>query len=68
MTQTRKKSVIEILVNQAIGYVFSFLSALIIFPILGIESSIGDNLILTLYFTVMSLIRSYVVRRYFNKK
>jgi len=52
----------------AIGYLVSLLSLFIIFPILGIESSTGKNLIITLYFTVISIARSYILRRYFNKK
>ena len=34
----------------------------------GIESSTSKNLIITLYFTLISIARSYILRRYFNKK
>ena len=66
--QTKKQSFLESLTNVAIGYLVSVLSLFIIFPILGIESSTGKNLIITLYFTLISIARSYILRRYFNKK
>jgi len=68
MKQTRKQSLIESLTNLVIGYLISLVSLFVIFPILGIESSTGKNFIITLYFTLISLIRSYVLRRFFNKK
>lgn len=66
--QTKKQSLIESLTNVAIGYGISLLSLFIIFPLLGIESSTSKNLLITLYFTVLSIVRSYVLRRFFNKK
>jgi len=66
--QTKKQSFLESLTNVAIGYLISLISLFIIFPILGIESSTSKNLIITLYFTLISIARSYILRRYFNKK
>jgi len=68
MKQTRKQSLIESLTNLVIGYLISLLSLFVIFPILAIESSTGKNFTITLYFTLISVIRSYVLRRFFNKK
>lgn len=66
--QTKRESFIESLINVLIGYIISLLSLFIIFPILGIESNPGKNIIITLYFTLISIGRSYFLRRYFNKK
>lgn len=66
--QTKKQSVIESLTNIGVGYLISLFSLFVIFPILGIESSTGKNIIITLYFTLISFLRSYILRRYFNKK
>ena len=66
--QTKKQSLIESFTNVAIGYIISLLSLFIIFPILGIESSPSKNFIITFYFTIISIFRSYIIRRYFNKK
>jgi len=66
--QTKKQSLTESLTNTAIGYVISLLSLFVIFPILGIESSTSKNIVITLYFTIISIVRSYVLRRFFNNK
>jgi len=66
--QTKKQSIIETITSILIGYIISLVSLFIIFPILGIESNSGKNIIISFYFTVISLIRGYYVRRYFNKK
>jgi len=66
--QTKKQSFLESLTNVAIGYFISLISLFLIFPILGIQSSTGKNLIITLYFTLISIARSYILRRFFNKK
>ena len=51
-----------------IGYTVAVLSQLLIFPIFNIHISLIDNLLIGVYFTVISLLRSYVIRRYFTKK
>lgn len=58
----------ESLINVAIGYIVAFLSQIIIFPMFNIYVPLSDNLLIGLWFTVISIFRSYVVRRYFNKK
>ena len=66
--QSKKQSLIETITNIAVGYLVSLASLFIIFPLLGIESSTDKNIVITLYFTVISFIRSYTLRRYFNKR
>ena len=66
MAQTRTMSVVETITNVAIGLVVSFLSQVVIFKYYDIHISLAQNLELTLYFTVVSIIRSYVLRRFFN--
>ena len=57
---------VETITNVAIGLVVSFLSQVVIFKYYDIHISLAQNLELTLYFTVVSIIRSYVLRRFFN--
>ena len=57
---------VETITNVAIGLVVSFLSQVLIFKCYDIHISLAQNLELTLYFTVVSIIRSYVLRRFFN--
>ena len=66
--QTKFQSFIESMVNILIGYGVAIGSQLIVFPMFDIDIGFSNNLLIGLYFTVISLIRSYVIRRYFNKK
>ena len=66
--QTKKQSFIESLINILIGYLTALLSQILIFPLFDIYVTFQDNLLIGLYFTIISLIRSYLVRRYFNKR
>ena len=66
--QTKYQSLIESLTNILIGYLTALLSQVLIFPLFDIYVSLQDNLLIGLYFTIISLIRSYLVRRYFNKR
>ena len=66
--QTKYQSLIESFTNILIGYTTALLSQLAIFPLFDINIPLSDNLLIGLYFTLISLVRSYVIRRYFNKK
>ena len=66
--QSKFQSLIESLTNILIGYFTALFSQILIFPLFDIYVSFQDNLLIGLYFTIISLIRSYLVRRYFNKK
>lgn len=65
--QSRKMSMVETACNVTIGYIVAVLSQLAIFPFFGIYVSIEDNLLIGVYFTVISIIRGYVLRRVFNR-
>ncbi len=66
--QTKKQSLLESLANVSIGFFITMISLHIIFPILGIENHSGKNIVITLYLTALSILRNYVLRRYFNRK
>ena len=66
--QTKYQSLVESLINILIGYLTALLSQVLIFPLFDIDVSFQDNLLIGLYFTIISLLRSYLVRRYFNKR
>lgn len=68
MTQTRLQSAIESAANVAIGYGVAVASQLAIFPLFGIRVGVEENLIIGGYFTLISLARSYLVRRWFNRR
>ena len=68
MTQSKLESLIESLFNILIGYGIAVASQLLIFPLFGIHIPLSDNLLIGLWFTVISLLRSYAIRRWFNKR
>lgn len=64
--QTRKWSFIESCVNVLVGYGIAVASQVLIFPLFDIHVPLRANLLIGLFFTVISIIRSYVLRRAFN--
>lgn len=68
VNQTRLSSLIEAFINIVIGYIVALASQLFIFPLLGIIISLETNLLIGAWFTFISLIRSYVIRRWFNAR
>ena len=68
MKQSKKQSAIESTINVIVGLVVSFAIQLIIYPIMDIPVTFGQNLILTFVFFVASFLRGYFIRRYFNNK
>jgi len=68
MNQTKLGSLIESMLNIAIGYGVALMSQIIIFPLFGIVVSLSTNLWIGAWFTLISLVRSYVIRRWFNAR
>jgi hypothetical protein len=68
MHQSRLGSLIESLMNILIGYSVAIASQLIIFPQFGIHISLSTNLWIGVWFTLVSLVRSYIIRRWFNAR
>lgn len=66
MMQTRIQSFIESCINVAIGYGVALASQMLVFPIFGINIPLSSNLAIGAIFTVISIARSYAVRRIFN--
>lgn len=66
--QTKKESFKEACVNVAVGYIIAVAGQLILFPIAWIESELSQNLFVWAGFTIISLVRSYIIRRIFNNK
>ena len=65
--QKKKHSFIEAISGTVIGLLTAFVIQLIIYPILEIPVSIGQSIIITAVFFIVSTIRGYLVRRLFNK-
>jgi hypothetical protein len=57
---------IESCANTAFGFIISVAASFLIFPLLGMASTPMQNLGAVLAFTIVSIIRNYIVRRAFN--
>lgn len=66
MQQTKLESLLESLVNIAIGYFVALISQIVVFPLFDINVPLSTNLWIGAWFTLISLVRSYVIRRWFN--
>lgn len=65
--QTRMQSFIESCINVAVGYGVALLSQMLVFPLFGIYIPLTSNIAIGGIFTIISIIRSYLVRRLFNQ-
>lgn len=67
MNQSKLDSFMEALVNVIIGLVVSTIANYFLIPaILGVQMSLTQNLVIGIAFTVISIARSYLIRRAFN--
>ena len=63
--QTRLVSLIEVCIGVAIGFLVSFIAWPFVAHAFGYPYSVAHNLGITGIFTVLSIVRGYVVRRFF---
>lgn len=67
MSQTRTGSLVESLTNTAVGWVLNYAGNLLILPHFGFTSITPTKAFeIGVIFTVISLIRSFGLRRFFN--
>ena len=68
MQQTKVGSLIEAAMNILIGYSVAIASQITIFPLFDIQVPFDTNLWIGAWFTAISLVRSYIIRRWFNAR
>jgi hypothetical protein len=64
--QSKKMSITESILNVLIGFGIAILAQYLVFPLFGINVGLAQHLGIAVVFTGVSLIRSYVLRRFFN--
>lgn len=64
--QTKLGSFVEAVVNTLVGLIFAFAAQSAMFALSGIQATAQQNLIVVIGMTVVSVVRSYVIRRVFN--
>lgn len=65
--QSRTHSAIEAVTNVAVGYGVAVATQVAVFPLFGVNLPLSQNLAIGVIFTVVSLVRSYALRRLFNR-
>jgi hypothetical protein len=66
LSQSKTHSLIEALVNVAVGYCIAVAAQIIVFPIFGVHISLRQNIEIGIIMTAVSIARSYTLRRVFN--
>jgi hypothetical protein len=65
--QSRIMSLVEAITNVVVGYVLAIATQLAVFPLFGLEAALGEHLAIGLVFVGVSLARSYLLRRAFER-
>ena len=64
--QKKKVSLMEVLINTAIGYFVALATQIIVFPWFNIEVTYSQQFAIGAIFTIVSIVRGYFVRRMFD--
>jgi uncharacterized protein (DUF2062 family) len=60
-------SFIEAIANVAVGYGVAVATQIVVFPWFGLQTTMAENLAMGGIFTVVSILRSYSLRRLFER-
>ena len=66
MKQTRLMSLVESVANVIVGYGVAVLTQILIFPIFGLHTTLAQDLKMGAIFTIVSIARSFALRRVFE--
>ncbi len=64
--QSRAMSLVEAVANVVIGYGVAVVTQILIFPVFGLHTTLAQNLKLGALFTIVSIARSFALRRVFE--
>ena len=66
--QKRTHSIIEAVTNTSVGLVINIIAQRFVFPVFDINITVAENFLIASIFTVISIIRGYLIRRFFTKR
>ena len=66
MKQSRLMSLVESITNVIVGYGVAVVTQILMFPVFGLHTTLGQNLAMGGVFTIVSLARSFLLRRLFE--
>ncbi len=67
MTQSRRMSLLEATANVTAGYGLAVVTQMAVFPLFGLYPSMNESLQIALIFTSVSIARTYIIRRLFER-
>ena len=67
MKQSRLMSLAESVTNVVVGYGLAVVTQILIFPVFGLHTTLAQNMKMGAVFTVVSIARSYLLRRLFER-
>jgi hypothetical protein len=65
MNQSRVMSLVEVATSSLIGFAVSIWANYAVLPLFGLRVKLAESFAITLIFMVISIVRSYLVRRFF---
>lgn len=68
MSQSKLHSLIEAVVNTLVGLVIALIATALICWFHDIPMPLENNFKITAWMTALSVVRSYAIRRYFNRR
>ena len=66
--QTKRESFIETITSVFVGWLIGVILNLTVLPLFDYNITVTDSLWVSLIFTAVSVIRGYLIRRYFNRR
>ena len=64
--QSRTMSLVEAVANVIVGYGVAVMTQILIFPVFGLHTTLAQNMKMGAVFTVVSIARSFALRRVFE--
>jgi len=58
---------VESLTNIAVGYGIAVVTQMAVFPLFGLHATLARNIMMGAIFTVVSIVRSFALRRMFEE-
>ncbi|MEH0069324.1 hypothetical protein V6L77_01685 [Pannonibacter sp. Pt2-lr] len=66
MKQSRLMSLVEVVANVIVGYGVAVVTQLVVFPWFGLPARLDDAMAIGAIFTIISILRSFLLRRVFE--
>jgi predicted Na+-dependent transporter len=67
-SQTKLHSIVESVSNTMIGLITTLIFSPLIYKMVGMSYTYKQLGVVTVMFTTLSIVRGYIIRRFFNKK